>query len=153
MAGLVDFELGDIGQVLVRAREAITGKRIEDPAEMAKISLGLSKLEHLANSGQLEINKIEAASDNVFVAGWRPFIGWVCGVSIAYAFVIQPIFEWAVLIFGITLDVPDGAGGYIEVLATSPTLDTETLYQLVLAMLGMATLRTYEKKNNVAREK
>ena len=153
MAGLIDFSLGDIGQVLVRAREAITGERITDPTELAKISLELSKLEHLANSGQIEINKIEAAHKNLFVAGWRPFIGWVCGIAIAYAFVIQPLIEWTVAIYGISMDIADGAGGFTTVPLETPKLNVETLYQLVLAMLGMATLRTYEKSQNIAKEK
>jgi len=137
--GLIDFSLGDIGNVLVRAREAITGKRVFDPKEMAEIDFKLSQLEHLANKGQIEINKIEAAHKSLFVSGWRPFIGWVCGIAIAYAFVAQPLIEWYVLANNLHV--------------ATPKLNVDTLYQLVLAMLGMATLRTYEKKNSVSREK
>jgi len=139
MAGLVDFSLGDIGQVLVRAREAITGERITDPTELAKIDLELAKMQEAVNTGQIEINKIEAAHKSLFVAGWRPFIGWVCGFSISYAFVVQPLIEWAVRLYGSDI--------------ATPTINTDTLYQLVIAMLGLAGLRTYEKKNQVAREK
>ena len=137
--GLMDFSLGDIGSVFTGIREAITGEKIKDPAEMAKISLQLSQLEHMANEGQISINKIEAAHDSLFVAGWRPFIGWVCGIAIAYAFVLQPLIEWGIAIA--KLDIK------------APTLQVDTLYQLVLAMLGMATLRTYEKKEKISREK
>ncbi len=151
--GLVDFSLGDIGNVFVSIREAITGEKIKDPAEMAKISLQLSQLEHLANEGQISINKIEAAHESLFVAGWRPYIGWVCGFALAYAFILQPLIEWVVAIADITMNVSDGAGGTIAVPLETPKLNVDTLYQLVLAMLGMATLRTYEKKNNVSREK
>lgn len=139
MAGLVDFSLGDIGQVLVRAREAITGERITDPTELAKIDLELAKMQEAVNTGQIEINKIEAAHKSLFVAGWRPFIGWVCGFAIAYAFVAQPLIEWAVRLYGSDI--------------ATPAINTDTLYQLVIAMLGLAGLRTYEKKNQVAREK
>lgn len=137
--GMVDFSLGDVGGLFRGIREAITGEKIKDPTEMAKISLQLSELEHMANQGQIEINKIEAAHKNLFVAGWRPFIGWVCGVAIAYAFVLQPILEWGIALYG--LEVP------------TPKLNVDTLYQLVLAMLGMATLRTYEKQKQVSRER
>ena len=137
--GMVDFSLGDIGSVFTSIREAITGEKIKDPAEMAKISLQLSELEQMANQGQISINKIEAAHKSLFVAGWRPFIGWVCGVAIAYAFVAQPIIEWGIAIAQLDIE--------------APKLNVDTLYQLVLAMLGMATLRTYEKKNEVSREK
>lgn len=135
----MDFELGDIGNLFRGIRESITGEKITDPAEMAKISYQLSQLEQAANQGQISINKIEAAHKSLFVAGWRPFIGWVCGVAIAYAYIGQPIIEWAVAIA--ELDIK------------TPKIDSDTLYQLVLAMLGMATLRTYEKKENVSREK
>lgn len=153
MAGLVDFSIGDIGQVLVRAREALTGERITDPLELAKISLQLSKVEQMANQGQIAVNKIEAAHKSLFVAGWRPFIGWVCGVAIAYAFVLQPLIEWAIVIMHVTYSVPDGAGGFIDIPVETPKLNVDTLYQLVLAMLGMAGLRTYEKSKKIAREK
>ena len=137
--GLIDFSLGDIGGMFKDIREAWTGETISDPDKRAEISYKLSQLEHMANQGQIEINKVEAAHDSLFVAGWRPFIGWVCGVAIAYAFVGQPILEWMVSIGGLEVE--------------PPKLNVDTLYQLVLAMLGMATLRTYEKKQKVAREK
>ena len=76
----MDFKLGDIGSIFTSAREAITGKKILDEQAMAELEFKLSQLEHLANQGQIEVNKIEAASNNLFVAGWRPFIGWVAGI-------------------------------------------------------------------------
>ena len=155
--GLMDFNLGEIGGVFTSIREAITGEKIKDPAEMAKISLQLSQLEQMANQGQISINKIEAAHKSLFVAGWRPFIGWVCGIAIAYAFVLQPLIEWVVVIAHITTDITtvntEGVKVVTEQLVTTPKLNVDTLYQLVLAMLGMATLRTYEKQKQVSREK
>ena len=136
---LVDFKLGDIGNLFTSAREALTGKKILDPNELAQLDFKLSQLEHLANQGQIEVNKVEAAHESLFVAGWRPFIGWVCGIAIAYAFVLQPLIEWGIVLAGLEVE--------------TPKINVDTLYQLVLAMLGMATLRTYEKKQNVAREK
>lgn len=136
---LMDFSLSDIGGVFTSIREAITGEKIKDPAEMAKIDLQLQQLEQAAREGQIGINKVEAAHKSIFVAGWRPFIGWVCGVGIAYAFLLNPLISWGVAIAGLEV-VP-------------PTIDPTVLYNLVIAMLGMAGLRTYEKKSNVAREK
>jgi len=136
---LMDFNLSDIGGVFTSIREAITGDKIKDPVEMAKIDLQLQQLQQAARSGQIEINKIEAAHKNLFVAGWRPFIGWVCGVGILYAFIGQPILEWIITFKGLEV--------------TTPEIDTTTLYNLVIAMLGMAGLRTYEKFKNVSREK
>ena len=89
--------------------------------------------------GQLEINKVEAAHKSIFVAGWRPFIGWVCGAGIAWAFVGQPVANWAVEAFGLGISLP--------------IIPTDNLMELVLAMLGMGGLRTFEKLRGVAREK
>lgn len=139
MAGLVDFSLNDIGGIFTSMREAITGDKIKDPVEMAKIDLQLQQLAQASRSGQIAVNKIEAAHKNLFVAGWRPFIGWTCGVAIAYAFIGQPIFEWVVALQGLDIE--------------PPKIESEILFELVLAMLGMAGLRTYEKKVNVSREK
>lgn len=139
MAGLVDFSLGDIGGVFTSIREAISGEKIKDPAEMAKIDLQLEQLIQASREGQIAVNKIEAAHNSIFVAGWRPFIGWVCGFAMAYAYIGQPLLEWTIAVQGLKI--------------AAPVIDTDTLYQLVIALLGMATLRTYEKKQGVSREK
>lgn len=98
-------------------------------------------LHAMTQAGQIqaEINKVEAAHKSVFVAGWRPFIGWVCGFGILWAFVVYPMATWAIKSFSL------GVG-------TLPVLQTDSLYQLVLAMLGMGGLRTFEKLKGVARE-
>lgn len=89
--------------------------------------------------GQLEINKTEAAHKSIFVAGWRPFIGWVCGVALAWSFVGYPICEFVVALVGVSVDLP--------------TVQTESLFELVLGMLGLGGLRTFEKMKGVSREK
>lgn len=81
--------------------------------------------------GQLEINKVEAAHKSLFVAGWRPFIGWVCGVGLLYNVLIQPIFD-------IWFEMPE--------------INPDLLYPVLLGMLGMSGLRTYEKFKGVQRE-
>ena len=78
--------------------------------------------------GQLEINKAEATHKSIFVAGWRPFIGWVCGVALAYNFVIRDLFIWAMK--------PE---------VVPPALQMEHLMTVLLGMLGLGGLRTYEK--------
>lgn len=91
-----------------------------------------------AMSDQTDINKIEAASSNVFVAGWRPFIGWVCGAGLAWTFVAQPIAVWVIAAFNVKM-------------ATLPVIPTDGLLELILAMLGLGGLRTFEKLRGVAR--
>ena len=133
--GLIDFSIGDIGNLFKDIREAITGKGIEDPNKKAEIELKLTKLEQALKQGQIEINKAEAQNPNWFVAGWRPAIGWTGAIAIFYTFLINPLLQWYCQI------------AHIQV--TPPTLDTSMLFNLVLAMLGLGGMRTYEKLKNV----
>jgi hypothetical protein len=116
--------------------------RIPNPNERAQAREELEK--ELLNAvtqaslQQTKINEIEAGHRSVFVAGWRPFIGWVCGVGILWSFIIQPIAVWGVKAFG-------------DSSVVLPVIETDGLYQLVLAMLGMGGLRTFEKMRGVAR--
>jgi len=88
--------------------------------------------------GQLEINKAEAASASVFKGGWRPFIGWTCGAAFAYHFVLQPLLLFCVALFG--LDIP-----------ALPQFDMSSLMTVLMGMLGLGGLRTYEKKTGVSK--
>jgi len=133
--GLMDFNLGDVGDVLVKAREAITGEAIDDPVKKAEISIQLKQLEQAINMGQIEVNKAEAKSPNIFVAGWRPFIGWVGGVALAYTYIVAPTAVWIAELNGAK--------------AVLPTIDTGVLFNLILAMLGFGGLRTYEKLKGI----
>ena len=85
--------------------------------------------------GQLDINKAEATNPNLFVSGWRPFVGWVCGVGLVYSFVGQPLIEWGSVNFHFL---------------APPKLDMGDLITILLGMLGLGGLRTYEKKIGVA---
>ena len=115
--------------------------RIPDGNERARAKESLEReLVEAANSAMLaqtEINAVEAQHKSIFVAGWRPFIGWVCGVGIAWSMVVQPVAQWAMIAWG------DGT--------ELPTIDTSYLMELVTAMLGMSGLRTFEKMKGVAR--
>lgn len=101
------------GNLAWEIREAIKGKEL-DPNEIIEL--------------QTKINEIEAGHRTVFVAGWRPFIGWVCGVALAYNFVIRDLFIWITK----TADAP-------------PALQMEHLMTVLLGMLGLGGLRTFEK--------
>lgn len=85
---------------------------------------------------QLEINAKEAAHPSVFVAGWRPFFGWMGGVGFLYAVVIQPLLTW---------------WGSAKGMPAAPELDTELLMVVVTGMLGIGGLRTYEKQKGVSK--
>ena len=122
----------------------IGGKLIDrmwpDPAQAATAKLELIKLQQSGDlaqmTGQLEINKIEAANANIFVSGWRPAIGWVCALALLYQYLVRPL---AVAVFA-------AIGHPLPVM---PGLD-ENLWQLMMAMLGMGGLRTFEKVQGVA---
>ena len=133
--GLIDFSIGDIGNLFKDIREAITGKGIEDPNKRAEIELKLSQLEQKLKEGQIEINKAEASNSNWFVAGWRPAIGWVGALALLYTFLLSPLISWGCQI------------AHIKVVP--PVLDTGMLFNLILAMLGLGGFRTFEKIKKV----
>ena len=81
---------------------------------------------------QVEVNKTEATHANLFVAGWRPFIGWTGGVALGYTWVLSPLIK---AIFG---------------LDELPALDPEAIWPIITAMLGLGTMRTIEKSKGVA---
>ena len=122
----------------------IGGKLIDrmwpDPAQAATAKLELIKLQQSGDlaqmTGHLEINKVEAANANIFVSGWRPAIGWVCALALLYQYLVRPL---AVAVFA-------AVGHPLPVM---PGLD-ENLWQLMMAMLGMGGLRTFEKVQGVA---
>jgi hypothetical protein len=125
---------------LLPALTEVLDRVVPDQAAAAKAKLEMeAKLLEAATaqaSQQAEINKTEAAHSSIFVAGWRPYIGWVCGMAIAWAFLVAPMLSWLLPVLG--------------VVAVVPPLQTEFLLELVFAMLGLGGLRTFEKLKGVA---
>jgi hypothetical protein len=113
----------------------LLGRVIPDKAEaareLAKIEASLVEQANQQALAQIDLNKTEAAHGSIFVAGWRPFIGWVCGAGLLWAFIGAPVASWAVTIWapGMTL----------------PAIQTEGLMALVTALLGLGGMRTFEK--------
>lgn len=101
-----------------------------------EFELELQRAVTRASEMQVEVNKIEAAHSSVFVAGWRPFIGWTCGLAIMWVFIGQPVSIWIVQVFGLPVE-------------NLPDVKADYLFELVLAMLGMGSLRTIEKIKKV----
>lgn len=87
-------------------------------------------------TGQTDINKIEAASTRLFVAGWRPFVGWICGLAVGFKFIGGPVLFM----------VAQATGHPV----TLPVIETEELWPLLLGMLGLGGLRTVEKVKKAA---
>ena len=123
----------------------IADKIWPDPTQKAAGLLELEKLRQTGElavlaaetelaKGQLAINAEEAKSENLFVAGWRPFIGWVCGAAYAYHFVLQPLLAFAIANTGHTVDLP--------------VFRMEELSTVLMGLLGLGGLRTLEKINS-----
>jgi len=106
----------DIGGLGLEIRELIKGKEI-DPQKLIEL--------------QAQINEQEAKHRTIFVAGWRPFIGWVCGFALAYNFVLRDLLVW-----------------YVGVESAPPALQMEHLMTVLIGMLGLGGMRTFEKFNN-----
>lgn len=94
--------------------------------------------------GQLEINKTEAQHGSIFVAGWRPAVGWVSVLALAYQFILYPLLVWG-------WSAMQAAGWITAGLTPPPLLDVEALMVLITGMLGIAGARTWEKFRGVAR--
>lgn len=120
----------------------LLGKVIPDKAEAARLAHEIStmaeKQAHEIALAQIEVNKAEAASSSVFKGGWRPFIGWVCGTAFAYHFVVQPILVFIVAVTG--YQIPD-----------LPDFDMASLMTVLGGMLGLGSLRTFEKFKGVSK--
>jgi hypothetical protein len=86
---------------------------------------------------QIEINKLDAASSNWFQNSWRPSVGWICSLSMAYHFLVQPILVFSLSAFGAEYDLPD--------------FDMSSLMSVLFALLGLGAFRSYEKIRGVAK--
>lgn len=87
---------------------------------------------------QTEINKVEAAHRSIFVAGWRPFIGWVCGTALLYHYILRDLITWALSVWAPDITAP-------------PNLAMEHLMTVLLGMLGLGAYRSYEKVKKVSK--
>jgi hypothetical protein len=131
-----------IVQTLIGPITQLLDKFIEDKDQKAKLAHELATMserhaQEIAQ-GQIEVNKAEATSRSTFVAGWRPFIGWTCGVALAWHFVLYPVVSFLVILSG-------------EVLPPLPVFDMDSLMTILLGMLGLGGLRTFEKFKGVSK--
>lgn len=128
--------LGAVGTVIDRL---IPDKAAAEKAKQ-ELEASLVKTANEVQLAQIEVNKQEAASEHLFVAGWRPFIGWVCGFSLFYYYMGYDWLCWLLVLFHSANVQP-------------PRPDPDMLIELTLALLGMGGLRTFEKMRGVARNK
>jgi hypothetical protein len=124
------FELG----------KSVIDRLFPDPQKKAEAELELLQLTQSGGlqkvMAQLEINAKEAQHQSIWVAGWRPFIGWISGLGFAYAAVVNYVLAWVSSIQG---------------WPAPPTIDNELLLIVLGGILGLGSLRTYEKKNGITK--
>ena len=127
---------------LIEPATKLLDKVIEDKDQKAKLAHELAtmadKLAHEQQLAQMAINKEEASSGSLFKGGWRPFVGWVCGVAFCYHFIIQPVIIFIVALTGII--IPD-----------LPSFNMNTPLTVLGGMLGIGSLRTYEKQKGLTK--
>jgi len=132
--GLVDTLVGPIAGII--------GKLVPDKDQAAKLAHEIATMAETHAQevalAQIDLNKAEASSDSVFKGGWRPAIGWICGLALFWSFILQPFLVFFLVVFGIDL-------------APLPELRTNDLMPILLGMLGLGGLRTYEKVQKVAK--
>ncbi len=132
---------------LVPFAEKLIEKIWPDPVSQAEAQLKLAQLAQSGElaalaaetdvaRGQIGVNAIEAASNRLFVAGWRPFVGWICGLSLGFKFIGGPLLVMAGQLAGQAVTLPD--------------LGTAELMPLLIGMLGLGAMRTTEKIKGVA---
>ena len=128
---------GTIGPLFTRLIDYIP-----DPVEKAKqaaiVQQQLLAADAAVIAQQNAINLAEASNSNVFVSGWRPFIGWVCGFGLAWNIVFAPFFRFAIETIGFT--------------SALPTIDNSFISLLLVPMLGLGAMKTYERVNGVSNE-
>lgn len=147
MPGVMSFLSGLVsgGNIIRQVGDAIHENVTTDKERMAlqneaakaeqNFRLEEDKLDASLALGQQEINKVEAASTNWFVAGWRPAAAWMCVAGLGYQFLAFPGLVWACINFG---------------WKSPPALDISTLNTLLFGMLGIGTMRTAEKVKGVS---
>lgn len=125
---------------IVQLGQGLIERWFPDPAKKAEAEaqfmLLMQEQDFKKVLGQLEVNAKEAASPHLFVAGWRPFVGWCCGLGFLWATIAQPMVAWVAV-----------ARGW----PAPPAIDTEVLLYVLGGMLGLGTLRSFEKTKGAAK--
>lgn len=133
--------LGSLVGSLIPSVTGLLDKFIEDKdqknALAHEIATMAEKQAHEIAKGQMEINAIEAKSSSIFKSGWRPFTAWVCAVAMAYHFLLQPIILFVASAFGYNVITPE--------------FDMSTLMTVLMGLLGLGGMRSYEKRNGITK--
>lgn len=132
--------LFDLGKVAIekiwpdpsaRAAQLLELEKLKQTGDLAQLNAHVQLM-----LGQIEINKIEAASSDRFVSGWRPYIGWICGSALGYQFLVEPLMRFVAQVC-------------FKYSGTFPVLQMDELTTILLGLLGLGVMRTVEKVKGV----
>ncbi len=129
--------INPISQVVNKVIDMIPDPNAKQKAQL-EIQTAIAMAEIENTKAQLEINKVEAASPNWFVSGWRPAVGWICALALCYVAIFEPVARFIA-------QVAFGYGGAF------PEIDTNLTMQVLLGLLGLGAMRTAEKIKGTAR--
>ncbi len=115
----------------------VVDKFVETPDEKTAAKIVFAKLGKESDKFQVEINKLQAKHRSIFIAGARPGMMWVCTIGMALHFIVNPIMLWIMALLDKT--------------AIAPKIDIESLMSLVIAMLGLGAMRSWEKGKGVTK--
>lgn len=118
-------------------------ERLEMALEARKLDLEEKRIDQATDLAQIDVNRNEAAHPSVFVAGWRPAIGWVGVAALAWQFLLYPIATWA-------WKWAQGAGHIPAGMEPPPLLDADQLWVILSGILGIAGMRSFEKTRGIA---
>ena len=121
----------------------IASDLITTDKERLELELRAKELDQALDLAQIEVNKAEAAHNSIFVAGWRPAIGWIGAAAMAYQFLLYPMMLWGWTYF-------QGTGWIPKELTPPPVLDADQLWVILSGILGIAGMRSFEKTKGVA---
>lgn len=128
-----------LGSGVIDSVSKVVDQFVESPSEANAHELKKMALEMQSQLQQIDVNKVEAQHGSVFVAGWRPFVGWVCAGVLAYTYIVQPFATFAIRIWQPEFPPP-------------PTLSLGELMPVLLGMLGLGGMRSFEKAKGVHRD-
>lgn len=134
---------------LLELGKGLINRFFPNPADAAAAQLELLKMAQTGElaqlaaeseiiKAQLAVNAAEAASGNAYASSWRPTVGYICCAGLGYTFLLQPLLPWFAAVFGL-------------IVPPLPSLDTNVLMTLLLGMLGIGGMRSFDKKNGVAK--
>ena len=136
MLGVIQGLLGGQGGALKTISKVIDDLHTSDEEKLDKKIL-MQRLQQKLAEKQLDVNAKEAGHRSIFVSGWRPFIGWCGGFALAFEFILSPGIEWYSKFAGLNL--------------TAPEIQTGPLLAIVTSMLGVASLRSFEKAKGLTK--